>query len=57
MAAAQPERVEQEKEQVQSEAGESDATQEQQGLWETETGVTSEHGAAIAGDANQDPDV
>lgn len=32
MAAAQPERVEQEKEQVQSEAGESDATQEQQGL-------------------------
>lgn len=57
MAATQPKRVEQEKEQVQSEAGKSDATQQQQGLWKTETRVTSDHGAAVAGDVNQGPDV
>lgn len=37
MAATQPERVEEEEEQVQSEAGERDAAQQQQGLRETQT--------------------
>lgn len=57
MAATQPKRVEQEKEQVQSQAGKSNATQQQQGLRKTETGITPDHSTAIAGDMNQGPGV
>lgn len=43
VAAAEPEGVEQEEEQVQSQAGERHATQQQQGLWETKPIVIHGH--------------